>query len=840
MKKSSVLLYLLIGVIILFTQFYHPVNGLADDQIGLVTAEKVIQNITPVEGYRDLMERYIETGGLHPSTAYGLPWINPIYTLVTHTYSSLVGLSIPKWHFLSVILFVGMIFFAKKLGDFFFGRYGFIFPLLLATNLYILVVVRNSILLFSLSLITQFGAIYYFLKIHEKFNKRDFILTLLFLFLALSNGSTYSPVTYLYLYIVLLALILWKLAHRVRDLTANDFQFLRKKYYFFIFAIIPILSIISYFANDLMLNITLGSSLDSFLYFTKSKFPPTEFPTLSDKITGSIIKFKEVFLGTSFREIFGPHATFFPYRSPVLDKAAAILFILGLLSFFKEFTYKKLILLLFLIYTFYNIYGVGAARIFIVFVPFLLLIASSGFVFLIQTGRMLKINGFIRVIFLSALGILLAYNVYFFENYFVVRSNSNLMLGTGVAEIKSYIDAINTKKMLVFMAPGYPTWYLADFKGADFTINNTGEKNDFRKKIEELKGRYDDVILIFPSYLFYVDNPGVLANYGIWNDFENNYRFFQDAFPELANADKIVYSYQGIPQHYLYRLSKYRELPKAQRLVFKDPSETFVSNSKGEIRALKIRGGINKLRLGNSQEVIVNSSPSTEVLINFGEESLYSFYHSYGDDSFKENLNQKEKLEIDKKFKIKRNGTFVWIEPNISPDQPPYLLEYIFDLPYQIKKVEVKNDARLFNSTGGQTVIRGYMVDQEKYFSSYLKSGNKFSFLKISSDNSNTYGPGGEINVLSDPNWGIGRLSSYTVLKPKNTQKILLSLLLEGKYYNPGYFLANFYSIGNSSFFKFTLDTKNLTKPKIGEGEKISIEKNNGEANSVAVDIIYN
>lgn len=837
MKAGKYFLLLAFFLIILFTQFYHPVNGLADDQIGLVTAEKVIQNISRQEGYKDLMEKYIETGGLHPASAMGLPWINTVYTFVTHNYSSLVGLSIAKWHFLSVLLFLALLFFAQKLGNFFFGRHGFIFPLLLATNLYVLVVIRNSIILFSLSMAIQFAAMYYFMKVHEKFRLQTFGLVSLFLFLALSNGSMYSPVVYLYLLITLVSLLIWWLAKKVKNSPVEDFHFLRKKYYLFLFLGVPLISIVSYFVNDIILNTPLGSSLDGFLYFTKSKFSPTEFPTLSDKFAGSLVKFKGVFLGTSFREIFGPHVTFFPYQTPVLDKAAAFLFFLGLLSFFKNFTYKKLILLSFLIYTSYYLHEVGANRIFIVFVPFLLLISSAGFVFLLDIIKAIRFNNLIRGIFLLAIGGLLAYNVYFFEDYFVVKSNSNLLKGTGIAEVKSYIDSIKGNKVLVFMERGYPAWYLADFRKTDFIYNLKTEPEEFRKEIKNLEGIYDHIILIFPTDFGYIGNPGFLQI--IAEDFSSRFRFFQEAFPERPLADRTIYDYQGIPQHYLYHFSKDKELPKTKRFIFKDPSEKLPLGFSGEIESLRISGGVKKVNFGDRYDLEVKSSPHTEVIFNLGKEAVYSFYPNFSDNSFKENLNQQEKLMVDKKFVLRANGSFTWIEPNIRPDQPPYLLEYIFDFPYQIKKLEIKNDARIFNGAGSQAAIKGYMVDEENHFNDYLKKGDKFVFLKIESDNSNTYGPGGEINVLSDPNWGMGRLSSYAVLKPKNDNKVLIALLFESKYYIPGYFLANLYNIGRSTFFKFTLDIKGLEKPIIKESAVLSIERDDKETTPVIIDILY-
>lgn len=837
MKKINYLFYLAIFLIIFYTQFYHPVNGLADDQIALVYSEKVIQNITLSEGYKDLMEKYIETGGLHPASAQGLPWINTIYTFVTHSYSSLIGLSIPKWHFLSVLLFVLLLYLAKKLGSFFFGKYGLIFPILLATNLYVLVVIRNSIILFSLSMALQFGAIYYFLKVHEKFDLKTFALAAIFLFLSLSNGSTYSPVTYLYLIIVLFSLFFWKIIQQLKGSTVKDFSFLKKEYYFLLFLGIPLLSSVSYFVNDIILNTPLGSSLDGFLYFTKSKFPPN-FPTLGDKIAGSIIKFKEVFQGTSFREAFGPHVTFFPYRTPVLDKAASFLFFLGILSFFKNFNYKKLTLLGFLGYAFFFLYNAGAARIFIVFVPFLLLIASSGFVFLLEILKALKFNRFLSAFFLLILFGFLFYNVYFFENYFVVKSNSNLMRGAGIADVKRYLDSIEENKVLVFMESGYSVWYLADFRETDFVINAVTDSEEFRKQIKRLEGRYKEVILIFPTNFSYIGNPGLLNS--IWEDFNYRYRFFQEAFPEKVVADKVIYDYQEIPQHYLYRFSKDRQLAKSKRLTFKDSSEQIPLDFSGEIQALRIRGGVGKLKFEGKGEIKVNSSSATEVVLNFGQESFYNFYLNYGNESFKENLYQKEKLEIEKKFNLKKNDSLTWIEPNITPDNPPYLLEYLFEFPYQIKKAEIKTDMRLFNAEGSQAAIKGYLVDEENHFADYQKKGRRFSFLEVKSDNSNTYAPGGEVNVLSRPStWGMGRLSSYKVLKPKNTKKALISLVFKSEYYRPDYFLAHLYNIGNSSFFKFTLDTEDLKKLKVEESTILSLEKNSSETNPVIIDIVY-
>lgn len=837
MKRIDFLLFLSLFLIIIFTQFYHPVNGLADDQIGLVVAEKVIQNITPLEGYKDLMERYIETGGLHPCTAMGIPLINPIYTLVTHSYSSIIGLSISKWHFLSVILFVFLLFWAKKLGDFFFGKYGFVFPLLLATNLYVLVVIRNSIILFSLSLSIQFAATYYFLKVHEKYERKIFVLSCLFLFLALGNGSTYSPVTYLYILMIFLALIFWKLLNRLGNFNSRDFKLLDKKHYLFIFLVVPLLSISSYFTNDLFLNVPLGSSFDGFLYFTKSKFPPTEFPTLGDKISGSFLKFKEVFGGTSFREIFGPHITFFPYKTPVLDTTAAILFFLGLLSFSKHFTYKKLVLLFFLIYSSFYLYGVGAARIFIVFVPFLLLISSAGFIFLLDILKALKLKRFIMGLFILVLGLFSAYNVYFFDNYFVVKSNSNLMRGAGVAVIKDYIDAQKGKKILVFMESGYPAWYLADFRQTDFIVNTEKEPEEFRKTIKQMLGTYNNVILIFPTDYGYIGNPGFLGL--IAEDFNHRYRFFNDAFPEKTSADKVVYDYQQIPQHYLYRFSQYEQLTKFQSVTFRNSTDQIPLGFNGEIESIRIRGGVEEIKFEGAKEVKVHASPATEVLLNFGRDSLYSFYPNYSDLSFQENLNQKEKLAVGKKFIVEKNNEFAWIEPNLTPDQPPYLLEYLFDFPYPVKKIEIKSDARLFNAKDNKASIKSYMVDNENNFGDYLKKGQRYIFLELKSDNSSTYAPGGEVNVLNSPQWGIGRLSSYTVLKPRKTTRVLISQLFEAQYYLPNLFLANLYNIGNSAFFKFTLDTKSLEKINVVVGTVLSIKKDESQTNPIIVDIIY-
>lgn len=833
MSKINLRLWLVLLFIIIFTQFYHPVNGLADDQIGLVTAEKVIQNITSQEGYKDLMERYIETGGLHPATALGLPWINPIYTLVTHSYSSLVGLSIPKWHLLSVLLFIALLFFAKRLGDFFFAKYGFIFPILLATNLYVLVAIRNSIILFSLSLILQFGAMYYFLKVHEKFTLNSFFLACVFLFLALSNGSTYSPVTYLYLLMILVCLFVWKKLSFLGGWQDEKFSLWDKKYYLLLFLLVPWLSLSSYFANDLLLNTPLGSSLEGFLYFTKSKFPPSEFPTLADKIAGSILKFKEVFLGTSFREIFGPHQTFFPYQTPVLDKAAALLFFLGLLSFFKNFTYKKFILFAFLGYTFYFLYGVGAARIFIVFVPFLLLVSASGFVFLVETLEALKFHSLIKKLVFLILILLFAYNVYFFDDYFVVKSNSNLIKGTGVAEIESYLGLIKKNKALVFMEGGYPTWYLAGFRQSDFLVNNEGNPEKLREKILTLTEKYEEVILIFPSHLYYVGNPGLLAT-DAWEDFNKSFGFFFEAFPEITIADKTIYNHQGIPQHYLIRLSKNRVLPKVKRVIFDNPQDKVLLDFNGEILSLRVRGGIEKLKFGE-KEITIKSSPSMEVIFNFQNESFYNFYRNYGSESFRENLFNKEALA---KFQVSSNGNLIWLEPNIKPDQPPYLLEYLFDFPYEVKKAEIKNEMRLFNSAGGKTAIKGYLVNYQENFKDYWKKGRKFLLFEVKSDNSNTYGLGGETNILAPGNWGMGRLSSYVIKNPK-TKKLLVALGFEAQYYRPDYFLAQLYTIGNSSFFKFTLDTSKVAKPKIKENTILTIEKKESEKNPVSIDIIY-
>lgn len=827
MAKVNLRLWLTLLFIVLFTQFYHPVNGLADDQIGLVTAEKVIQNITSQEGYKDLTERYIETGGLHPATALGLPWINPIYTLLTHSWSTLFGLSIPKWHLLSVLLFIGLLFFAKKLGDFFFGKKGFIFPLLLATNLYVLVAIRNSIILFSLSLMLQFATLYFFLKAHEKFTLPSFFMTGLFLFLSLSNGSTYSPVTYLYLLMILVCLFVWK------KLTSKEFSLWDKKYYLLLFLLVPWLSLASYFTNDLLLNTPLGSSLEGFLYFTKSKFPPSEFPTLFDKITGSLTKFKEVFLGTSFREIFGPHQTFFPYQTPVLDKAAAFLFFLGILSFFKNFNYKKFIILAFLTYTFYFLYGVGAARIFIVFVPFLLLVSASGFVFLTEALETLKFHLWFKKLVFSILILLFVYNIYFFDDYFVVRANSNLIKGSGVAEIESYLKSIKKDKTLVFMEGGYPTWYLADFRQNDFVINSEGNPEKLREKILALTEKNGEVILIFPSHLYYIGNPGVLAT-DAWEDFPKSFNYFFEAFPEITAADKIIFDHQGTPQHYLFRFSKKQELPKVQRAIFNNQQDKITLDFNGEILSLRIKGGVEKLKLGE-KEIAIRSSPSMDVIFNFGGSSSYNFYRNYATESFKENLINKEKLA---KFKVSSQENFVWLEPNIKPDQPPYLLEYLFDFPYQVKKAEIKNEMRLFNAAGSQTAISGYLVNGEENFKDYQKKGRKFLLFEIKSDNSNTYGPGGEINVLIPGNWGVGRLSSYVIKNPES-KKLLISLKFSTQYYRPDYFLAHLYTIGDSSFFKFTLDTTKVEKPRVEAGTVMAIEKKPEEKNPVVIDIIY-
>ncbi len=837
MKKINCFFYLAIFLIIFFTQFYHPVNGLADDQIGLVTAERVIQNITPQEGYEYLMEKYLLSRNLHPCSALGLPWINTIYTLVTHGYSSLVGLSIPRWHFLSVLLFVFLLYMAKKLGDFFFGKYGLFFPFLLATNAYVLVVIRNSIILFSLSLALQFGAIYYFLKAHEKFNPKFLALTAVFLFLTLSNGSTYSPVGYLYLVIVFLSLVAWKTIQRFRGSRGKDFILLKKRYYFFLFLLIPLFASVSYFVNDLVLNTPLGSSLDGFLYFTKSKFPPN-FPTLESKIVSAILNFKELFRGTPFGEIFGPHATFFPYRIPVLSRVVAFLFFLGIFSFFKKLNYKKFILLAFLGYTLFYLYRANVARVFITFIPFLLLVASSGFVFLLEALKKLKFNRLIVYLFLGIIFTLLAYDVYYFEDYFVVKSNSNLMRGTGVAVIEKYLDTIGKNRVLVFMEGGYPTWYLADFRETDFVVNDITDPEKFREQVSRLEEQYKEVILIFPTHYSYVGNPGVLP--AVWEDFNYRYRFFLEAFPEKVMADKVVSDYQGIPQHYLYRFTRDEELPKAKRLVFEDPSQSLPLGISGEIEALRIQGGAEKLKFEGIGEVPVHSNPAIEAVINFGRESFYNFYLNFDQEFFNSNFNQKEVSEIEKKFLLGKSGGLTWIEPDLTPDKPPYLLEFLFDFPYPIEKVEIKTDMRLFNAEGSEAAIRGYLVDEEKHFTDYQKKGKRFLFLEVKSDDSSTYAPGGQTNVLSKPsNWGIGRLSSYKILRLKKPQKVLAALSFESRYYKPDYFLAHLYNLGHSSFFKFTLDTEGLKKLAVKESTVLSLEKDSNETGPVVINIIY-
>lgn len=827
-------------VITIFTQFYHPVDGLADDQIGLVTAEKVIQNITPQEGYLDLMNKYIETEyGVHPASAIGLPWINPIYTLVTHGFSSMVGLSIPKWHFLSVLIFLVMIFFAKKLGEFFFGKYGYIFPMLLAVNLYVLVIIRNSIILFSLSAALQIAMMSFFLKAHDRFSLQSFGLACLFLFLSLSNGSTYSPVSYIYLILIFISLCLWAVIKKISGQESLDFNFLPKKYYLLIFLVVPILSLVSYFVNDLVLNTPLGSSMDGFFYFTKSRFPPTEFPTLADKISGSLFRYKEVFLGTSFNAIFGPHHTFFPYKTPVLDIAPAFLFFLGLVNFLRKMDYKKFVLLTFFIYTSYFLYGAQVPRVYSVFIPFLLLIASSGFVFFIEIIQLLKLNSLVKYVVFSFFVILLIYNVYYFENYFVVKSSSNLIKGSGTAEIESYLNSIKNKKMIVFMASGYPTWYLADFRKNDFLVYTDSDVEKLQKKMIELEDSYDEVILIFPSNLYYIGNPGLAAG-NIWSDFNRGYKYFFEAFPERSTADKIIYNFEGIPQHYLYRFSKSKEEPKSKRLIINNSLEKIPLNFDGEIQSLRIYGGAQKVII-NNQEININASPSTDVLINFKGLSYYNFYRNYNTNSYKENLYTRDypdKIVPVNKFTTQSLDGLTWIEPKVKSDQPPYYLDYLFDFPYVIKKVDIKNNMRLFNGAGSGTKIKGYLVTDERYFNNYLKSGNKYLIFEIKSDDSNTYGPGGEINVLKPGNWGVDRLSSYVIKKP-NTKKVLISLGMEAKYYTPNFFLANYYTIGDSSFFKFVLDTKKIAKPEIKDGDLFSVEKNKDDQEPTIVDIIY-
>ncbi len=840
MKKGNLLFWFAIIAISFYSQFLHPINGLADDQIGLVTAEKVIENITPQDGYLDLMNKYIETAyGVHPASAIGLPWINPVYTLVTHGYSSLVGLSIPRWHFLSVLIFFVLIFFAKKLGEFFFGKYGFIFPILLAVNLYVLVVIRNSIILFSLSAALQLGMMYYFLKSHEKFNLKTFGLASLLLFLSLSNGSTYSPVSYVYLLVIFASLCLWGLINRLRGEPIKDFNFLPKRYYFFIFLLIPILSLGSYFTNDLILNAPLGSSLDGFLYYTKSRFPPTEFPTLADKISGSVFRYKEVISGTSFNAINGPHYTFFPYKTPVLDIVSVLLFFLGIISFLRKMDYKKFVLLAFFIYTSYFLYGAEVPRIYSVFIPFLLLISASGFVFLVELVKLLKLNSFVRIIIFLMMGIFLAYNVYYFDDYFVVKSSSNLIKGTGVAEIESYLSSVKDKKIILFMATGYPTWYLSDFRKNDFVVYTDSDSEKLQKRIKELEDEYNDVVLVFPSNLYHIGNPGLFAG-DVWGDFYKTYSYFFEAFPERTTADKIVYDYQGIPAHYIYVFSKNSILKKAVKLVINDSSEKIPLNFDGEIQSLRIKGGAEKVKI-NDKEFSIKSSPSTDVLFNFEGMSNYDFYRNFANDSYKENLFKREwpdKIAPINKFDINTLDSLTWLEPNIKPDKPPYYLEYIFNYPYTIKKVDIKNDFRLFNRDLSKTSVKGYLVDKEKDFNDYQKKGGKFVIFKVESDNSNTYGPGGEINVLKPGNWGVGRLSSY-VIKKLNTGKILVSLGMETKYYNTSNFLANYYTIGDSSFIKFLLDTTKVPKPKIKEGDLFSVEKNKDDKKPTVIDIIY-
>ncbi|MFC1727632.1 hypothetical protein ACFL0Y_03865, partial [Patescibacteria group bacterium] len=209
--------------------------------------------------------------------------------------------------------------------------------------------------------------------------------------------------------------------------------------------------------------------------------------------------------------------------------------------------------------------------------------------------------------------------------------------------------------------------------------------------------------------------------------------------------------------------------------------------------------------------------------------------------SYLENLNLQKELKVEEKFLLGGKGNMGWIEPVLKGTAPPYLLEYYFDLPYPVLRADIKTDARLFNSGDSQAKIRGFFVDQEEAFEDYSLKNQEdedYLFFKVESDGSNTYAPGGSVNVFSRDDWGGYRRSGYSVLKPKSN-KFLISYLFTSQYYRADYFLAQIYNIGQGAFFKFALDTTDLKIFKINELTEVEIEKDDQSERPVVIDLIY-
>ncbi|MBI4377533.1 MAG: peptidoglycan-binding protein, partial [Nitrospinae bacterium] len=524
---------------------------------------------------------------------------------------------------------------------------------------------------------------------------------------------------------------------------------------------------------------------------------------------------------------------------PLISIFSSIFFLAGLVFIFKRRMQNDVLLLLFLLFNFLVIILVFqpyATRIFIFLTPFLLFISCIGYAGVFQFIRNRYITNFAdrqpritESIFLSIVLVFSIPNYFSINKTFVKERNGYKIWYVGQAQIYDYLkkENVNEKSLVVFGIRDVYTWlnmlYINGHKIKPMFYDLDKEiQEDFKKWRDKQFKDYETIYFIFPSECIFIAKPGV--NFSSLSMRSFIYKF-RSVVPVLQLV-KTIYSNNGIPIHYVYKMDKKSEFSgKTVYLnISKNDVSEFKTNNVYSVERLHVKGPATAIVFENGEEkkrIPLNLTPNMDVLMDFNRgEGFLQFYPNFDnkEEVFENVYNTIVPLDTGRSsIQVKQGrGGFNWLEATPSF----WYGEVVFQLKtsYIQKMLDIRTNPRLFNDIYGKNRFDAY----------YSMDGNHYNlFFSLRSNknerfgNSSLAGTGGD--RYSELDWqGFEEYATYDIVYP-GSKTSYVKFRFQTPWGWGGHYGVDLISHLKTMFFNARLDISHEKYPIIKESTKVTI-----------------
>ncbi len=781
----------------------------------------------------------------------------PLETMFTHLVTLIFGLSPYSGPIFVVFSAFATIVISYYLGSLLYGRFfGIIFGILMCTDVYFNVNMRTGTPHRFLNAILLLFPLFFFLRAHLKKEEASgnksgawgtmgwIALASFFFMLCFLHGypETFLILPFLLMFLGILILTKILSCFKLVKQAYQKYRLLNIGYYLaFIF-----LAVFFYFGFTLLWDNYTGAP---YLYTHKAIINANvarvsfgaersvDFFEFGNRLSKLL---EVVFIDMDKNFLFangGVHSDTAFSGYPLIPIFSSIFFITGLVFIFKKRRQNDLLLLLFLLFSFLVIIFVFqpyAIRIFIFLTPFLLFISCIGYVETFQFVRNKFLPDFAgnrpgrtEAIFLSIVLLLNIPNYFSINKTFVTERNGYKIWYVGQAQIYDYLkkENVNEKSLVVFGIRDVYTWlnmlYINRHKIKPVFYDLDKEiQEDFKQWKDKQFKDYDTIYLIFPSECIFITNPGL--NFSSLSMRSFTYKF-HSAVPSLQLV-KTIYSNNGIPIHYIYKMNKKSELngKTVYLSMAKNDVSEFKTNNAYSVERLYVQGPATAIIFENGEEkkrMTLNLTSNMDVLMDFDKgEGLLQFYPNFDnkEETFENVYDTIVPLDTGRSsIQLKEGrGGFGWLE--IA--QGFWYGEIIFNIksPSTVKRLDIRTNPRLFNDIYGKNRFDAYYSKDGSHYKRVfsLRSNKNERF-----GNSPLAGIGGD--RYSEPDWqGFEEYATYDSIYPDSK-----SSYIKFRFQTPwsGYHSVDLISHLKTMFFKATLNISTIKIPIVRESTKVYI-----------------